>query len=664
MIRRIGLSLALFVILAGPALAQSDTSAFKTANAIKKPMQKIAALEAFLRQYPSTAFAPEAHTALFNLYLDRGNETQALASANRLLRMMDSGMRLNLYNEIAYELALKRIGLDSALVYATRAEEMAKAQGSPILSAVEDTRAFVLYRLGRASEAESLQRQALQGHETDPEYVQHLALFMEANGHRRAALDTLCRALYIGADRSLRDTLAGWLIRERPDVASRDTLKERIVMSAVRTALASTSEDKTIPARSKAAAFMGLMGVHLQTAESWARNAMASLGKNSPLEQRLSFTKNLSVVQAALGENQPALASLTSVRSFASPWDTDFWATLGNVYERLGQPAEAIEAYAQGLVASNNPQLKERLEAVYRTVHGTTDSVDADLSRLKESGAEFEPGHHPPGNPHTGKIVLAELFTGAECPPCVASDMAFDKLSEYYPTSALAILEYHVHIPGPDPLTTDDSWERFQAYKGTGTPTAVIDGIQSLVGGGSKYMTRNRFDLYRYAIDQSLAEAPSVGIALTVSGDGGTVAIRAEVSRTSSKRPQKPVLHVALVERSVDYTGGNGISRQAFVVRKLIFDPSGTSLALGQEPETVNAKVNLADVENGLKKIVDDPKNQPSWPRSKKTFNGWKSTPAGMNPSQLTVVAWVQDAASHEVLQAACQDIHWTVSEK
>src|SRR5207302_5381501 len=34
------------------------------------------------------------------------------------------------------------------------------------------------------------------------------------------------------------------------------------------------------------------------------------------------------------------------------------------------------------------------------------------------------PGRQGPGN----RIVLTELFTGAECPPCVAADLAYDAL--------------------------------------------------------------------------------------------------------------------------------------------------------------------------------------------------------------------------------------------
>jgi thiol-disulfide isomerase/thioredoxin len=43
--------------------------------------------------------------------------------------------------------------------------------------------------------------------------------------------------------------------------------------------------------------------------------------------------------------------------------------------------------------------------------------------------------------------VLAELFTGSECPPCVGADLAFDGLVEAVPAKYLAVLVYHLPIP-------------------------------------------------------------------------------------------------------------------------------------------------------------------------------------------------------------------------
>ena len=64
------------------------------------------------------------------------------------------------------------------------------------------------------------------------------------------------------------------------------------------------------------------------------------------------------------------------------------------------------------------------------------------------------------------RVVVVELFTGAECPPCVSADVAFDALLETYKPNEVVLLEYHLHIPGPDPLTNADSGVHVSAAVG------------------------------------------------------------------------------------------------------------------------------------------------------------------------------------------------------
>ena len=62
------------------------------------------------------------------------------------------------------------------------------------------------------------------------------------------------------------------------------------------------------------------------------------------------------------------------------------------------------------------------------------------------------------------RVVVVELFTGSECPPCLAADLAFDALEQTYTPKDVVLLEYHLHIPRPDPLTNTDSVERQEYY--------------------------------------------------------------------------------------------------------------------------------------------------------------------------------------------------------
>jgi Flp pilus assembly protein TadD len=638
--------------------AQSDTAAFRAAAGEREAAGRITALVRFLETYPGSSFRGSAWSALFGLYVDQGNEARALDAASHYLAPLPAEARMGPYNSFAYSLAEKNIGLDTALAYATRAEAMARGEGPRTLSPILDTRAFVLYRKGDAAGAESLQNEAMVGNENEPEYVGHLALYQQLNGKRRLALGTMARAIFLGGGNEMQSRFMEWLSHEGNDRTSREALKDSIVMGTVHGALDTIAGERVPEAKSNAAAFMARMSVNLPLAGEYARAAEQSLVQSSPVEEYILFRQNLAMVNAADGKYSDALALLRSVEDLVDPWSTDFWRSLGSTYRRLGEPEKAVHAYMNGLIAVNVQDLRDTLESLYRSLHGSTTSLDADLGRVKESGASFDPGRYSQGAPGTGKVTLIELFTGAECGPCVASDIAVDALGEYYPGTDLSILEYHVHIPGPDPMTTNDSWSRYQMYLGRGTPTAVFDGKESIVGGGPKFVARNRFNLYRYAIQKYRNDEPGMTLKIDVARRGDTVAVAAHTGKGKGNRSAgNCLLHVALVQRSVAYTGANGISRHSMVVRKLFGGPGGTPVSSAGPGGTISVALSIRDVEAGIGEILRDPKSQPSWGGRKRNFTGWKSLPENIDTRNLKVVAWIQDAETHDVLQSVTGDV-------
>ena len=658
---------AVFGIFTQSIQAQSDTASYRAASEFSDPTGKIHALEQFLDRYPGSAFKNGAYRLLFSLYLDQGNAAAASSAASHYVELFSSNdSRIGPYNQFAYELATRNMELDSALVFASRAEEMARAGGSSMLSAVEDTRAFVLYRLGEFAQAEQLQREAIQGHESDPEYVGHLALYEHGNGKRREALAALVRALYLGADAEMRSTFAQWIAQEEPESARGEALKDSIIMATLHAYVDTLSGQRAIEAKCSAAGLLAGLSIELPTAQRWAEAAVATLTDHSSPDYVVTVKENLALVLVARGEDQQGLSLLRSIQQIVSPWENDFWMALGKTYEKIGSPQSAIAAYMQGLLVSSPKDLRQALEHAYANVHGSIGGLDADLEATKKDGAAFDPGRYaPPGSP-SGKVILAELFTGAECGPCVGSDVAFDRLGDYYPRPALAILEYHVHIPGPDPLATNDSWERYRLYGGEGTPTVVIDGSEKMLGGGPRVVAHNRFNLYRYAIEKHIADTPAVQLTLSLSNRHEEISVAAhlELARNSAAPPEGAALHVALVERSVEYTGGNGIARHAFVVRALCGGASGTPVALTPVPQTIRQNFKLPEVESQIRKLLDDPRSQVSWPKRLKTFGAWRARPERIDRANMAIVAWVQDMKTNAVLQAAYQDVPLAMSSR
>ena len=658
--RRAAFYVCIIVVLGAHTVrAQEDSVAYRAAESTTGTRERIQALEQFVKTYPTSRFSGNASLALFNFYAEQGQEGPALEYAGRYLNPIPPANRMSPYNSIAYTLALRNIGLDSAIAYANRASEMARSQGSGMLSAIEDTRALAVFRHGDAAGAEKIQQSIMPGHEGDPEYLEHLAMYQAANGKRREALKTAAQGLYLGGTDDLRDDFTTWLRQETPDSTAQDALKQSIVMGIVRSRFDSLAPSEVIGVRSTAARFMAGMGVHLTTARQWAQDAVADIGNKTPVEEAVAYKRNLAIVTSASGNDREALTLLRSVEKYVTPWESDFWMSLGSACERTGDPNGAIDAYIEGLTVLNSKEIRQALDPVYTKVHGSLAGLEADIDKAKQRGASIEPGRFEPSEQsHTGRTVLAELFTGAECGPCVGSDMAFDALRDYFPASDLVILEYHVHIPGPDPLTTNDSWDRYQQYKGQGTPTAVFDGSQKLIGGGPRYIARNRFNVYQYAIDAAAAVAPPVSLSATAKAGSGTVDVDVHIEKTASlPNSAEPVLHIALVERAVNYTGANGISKHAFVVRKLFYGPKGTPILLNGQEMIIHAHADLGAVEADMAALLNDPTHQSSWPQHARSFGGWKPHPDHLNRSNLGVAVWVQDMKSMDVLQSAYIDV-------
>src|SRR5262249_22125683 len=142
-------------------------------------------------------------------------------------------------------------------------------------------------------------------------------------------------------------------------------------------------------------------------------------------------------------------------------------------------------------------------------------ALNADMDRdYLATVPPFKPAPFAGRKGASDRAVVLELFTGTECPPCVAADVAFEALAKTYKPSELVLLQYHLHIPGPDPLTSPANEARWAYYRDRfpkdvrGTPTAVFNGTPSGVVGGSITKSEEVYTKYREAVDR-LVEGPS-----------------------------------------------------------------------------------------------------------------------------------------------------------
>src|ERR1035437_1389113 len=640
----------LFILSTAVVYTQNkEVETYKNALGIKEPILKIEALKKFTIDFPRSNYSPRAYFAIANNYLDMNNTDSALIFADRCVNFYPPEGRLNPYNNMAYTLVSKKKGLDSALVYTQRAVQFAKSRNIPNIGMYLDTYAAVQYALGKNEEALKTQSEAVKGHEDDPEYLLSLAIYQDAVGKTKEALNTAANVLLRGDAETGLDKFNTWLQKIAPDGNARVQLKKEIGENTVNNFLKSVREEDKFRAKSTSAVFYSALMLDLDTAEAWAMEAVNSINKNTTIEDQINFHKNLALIFASEEKTKTALKELRKVENFVDPWDAGYWITLGNIYEKQKDNKKALDAYISGLYAFETPSVKAAALTLILKMNLKEEDLKELIEKKQKTSTTFEKGKYTPKSKE--KVLLAELFTGAECGPCQGADVAFDELSEYFPRNSLAILEYHVNIPGPDPMTNPDTYSRYIYYGGTsGTPTAIFEGKEIITGGGPRYLAANRFNLYKYALSKYENQKPEVIISGKAVKKGSDINVN--FSLKGKTKDQKDVLHIALVEKSIDYTGSNTIDKHKFVVRNLLENESGTPIT----SDKISKTFDLTKIEEGLKSYLDNPSKHPSW-RNSFGPPTWKARTDKLNRNNLAVVAWIQNPDTREIINSVFLDI-------
>jgi thiol-disulfide isomerase/thioredoxin len=247
------------------------------------------------------------------------------------------------------------------------------------------------------------------------------------------------------------------------------------------------------------------------------------------------------------------------------------------------------------------------------------------------------------------RTVLVELFTGAECPPCVAADLAVDGLAKAYKPADVLVLQYHMHVPNPDPLTNSETMKRAEDYYGDqirGTPTIFIGGKLGPAAGGPAAAAEKKFATLKEQVDEALEKAPGVKLGLTLAkGEKGGFSAKAAV--TDLDMPgDKMTLRFALAEERVRYTGGNGIRYHHMVVRAMPGGQKGFPLTKKTADQTVT--FDPEDVQKELTKYLDD---------FAKTEGPFPHPERPLALKNLKLIAFVQNDTTREILQAVQADV-------
>jgi len=177
------------------------------------------------------------------------------------------------------------------------------------------------------------------------------------------------------------------------------------------------------------------------------------------------------------------------------------------------------------------------------------------------------------------RTVLAEIFTSTTCGPCASQNPYFDSWYKNSPyKNRVAVIKYHVWWPSPgnDPFylanTTENS-SRVSYYGTNYVPRGIINGTSDGSSSASTWIT---------LIQNSMNYVSNFDIKILGNVDattGGNLTIQV----TADNNPIVSgtlVLHVAVVESNIQYTGTNGDPVHNFVMRKMYPDHNGEAFTI------------------------------------------------------------------------------------
>ena len=459
-----------------------------------------------------------------------------------------------------------------------------------------------------------------------------------------AAEAALCKALAAGEDAlfALLTTLTDTAAREEAGQVLFEALHQRQPLDEEKVGKVARALVEMAVVEHRASTALDLLKQLPETAtelrEAIAQLALPTARQDQNGEAQHLLRLELGRAALARGRLDVAYQALLSA-VFGMPGQGEPTLLLGHLHEKKGEFERARARYFQAMLDAKNTGEAglEALLLLHQKQFKTRAGFVSSLLPLAEGRV---PALHPvPREPEeitkTGRVTLVELFTGAQCPPCVAADLAVDGLAERYGRDEIAVVVWHLPIPAPEPMITVPGMARAKALGVRGTPTVRIAGETLIPGGGDQDAAVKLLDRYEQALAPQLARKPQVELVVRAKREGKTA--RCEITATGSFAAAR--VQAVIVERQLVYAGRNGIVFHGAVARECMFEGSGEAITTGKP---VTATRDLERVSATLQATIEGVR------ANGKPFG---NEPADFSPD-LDLVVWVE-AQDGKVLQAA-----------
>lgn len=394
-----------------------------------------------------------------------------------------------------------------------------------------------------------------------------------------------------------------------------------------------------------------------------AARTIPGLTAGSPAGWRLVAGRSRGQLLLQAGRTEEALNCLREVHN-EFPLDAEATWALAQDAQKHGRLEESLELLGEltvlpglesGLLALTAkrelsaggkppPQLvpSKLVEKTWKVLERDPADLSAWLDELFLKKVRALGGEPQPRTGGGNRVVLAELFTGAQCAPCVAADLSLGAVEGVFDQSQLIVLRYHQHTPGPDPLASPDTLQRFEQYAGSGTPALFLNGRPVEGVGGNTLLVPAVVRRLKEQIAPQLTNTTPLSLKLSarVKDPRGLIELEAE-GLGADRFPPEVRLHLAVAEEQISMPAKNGIRVHEMVVRLCPGEVAGL------KPEGGRLKfsggVNLAEQRQRVASYLQFVEKE-----SSETFD---RKPLDM--TRLKFVGWLQRSDTGEILQVA-----------
>lgn len=430
--------------------------------------------------------------------------------------------------------------------------------------------------------------------------------------------------------------------------------KDKILKYATKLIEVSSEESVRVIAYDEIASRLVEAGMLLDKAEEFAAKALSLREEGYKKDVRRLLAENqatLGRVYLSRGKNEEAKKILLEAYE-ANPSLWDAARALATIESKLHNNEAAmkylIPVAISGLMTAKD---RELLVSSYRNFNGNSEKgleemLDSEYEKKFANPIAVQPYQASPSR--SNRVVLVELFTSATCPPCAAADLSLDAIMKRYPHKDVAVLMHHINIPSPDPMTNALTEQRSNFYKVDSTPVSFIDGRSILKGGGGRGMAPMYYNHFNQQLEEKLQAQPRADLQLNASLQDSIVKVRVEVKNIRMASPDLK-LHIALVEDLLRYSGRSSIRFHPMVVRSLAGFNGGGLNVNQTAPSNIEYSFDLTKIKSELSAFIKKIEEE-----EKYTFLEDKTI---INTAGLSVVAFVQDMRTQQVLQAAYSKI-------